>query len=280
MIAPKITDPAELATKAREIRKSVIMSLAEAGSGHLGGSLGLADIFTALYFSILKHDPQAPQWADRDRFILSIGHVAPLFYATLAHAGYFPVEELMTLRKLGSRLQGHPGRDHGLPGIELSAGSLGQGLSVAIGMALAAKIDKKNHRIFCLHGDGELQEGSIWESAMAAAHHNLDNLTAIIDRNGLQIDGQTEKVMRLEPLGEKWRSFGWDVFHCNGNAIPEILSAFEKTRGVSGKPQVIIAETIMGKGIRSVENDYRWHGKAPSADQSLQFIAELMKSEK
>lgn len=279
MISSPITDPAELNSIARDIRKSIVMSLAEAGSGHLGGSLGLADIFTALYFSVLKHDPDNPQWVDRDRFILSIGHVAPVLYATLAHAGYFPVEELMTLRKIGSRLQGHPGRDHGLPGIELSAGSLGQGLSVAVGMALAAKMDQKKHRIFCLHGDGELQEGSIWESAMAAAHHKLDNLTAIIDRNGLQIDGQTEKVMRLEPLGEKWRSFGWKVFQCDGNSIPEVLVAFNKIRDVAGKPQVIIANTIMGKGLKPVENDYRWHGKVPSKEQALQFIDELMLNE-
>ncbi len=271
----KVTDPGTLCSIALSIRKSVILSLAAAGSGHLGGSLGLADIFTALYFSVLNHDPANPGWNERDRLVLSIGHVAPVFYATLAHSGYFPVEELTTLRKLGSRLQGHPGRDHGLPGIELSAGSLGQGLSVAVGMALAARMDNKKHRVFCIHGDGELQEGSIWESAMSAAHHNLDNLTAIVDRNGLQIDGRTEDVMRLEPLEEKWSSFGWEVFICDGNSIPEFIGTMEKAREVVKKPTVIIAKTIMGKGVAAIEDDYRWHGKAPSLDQAESFINEL-----
>ncbi|MEI6683888.1 MAG: transketolase [Bacteroidota bacterium] len=268
-------DPEKLQQTADRIRKSVILSLAEAGSGHLGGSLGLADLFTALYFSNLNHNPQLPAWSARDRVVLSIGHVAPVLYATLAHAGYFPVEELLTLRKIGSRLQGHPGRDHGLPGLELSAGSLGQGLSVAVGMAIAAKSDGHNHRIYSIHGDGELQEGSIWEAAMAAAHHNLDNLTAIIDRNGLQIDGSTETVMRLEPLREKWQSFGWKVVECNGNHIGEILDAFQQTGSVMGQPTVIIAKTMMGKGVHSIEDDYRWHGKVPSRDQAAGFIGEL-----
>ncbi len=275
MMKGKVNDPGTLRSIALSIRKSVILSLAAAGSGHLGGSLGLADIFTALYFSVLNHDPANPGWNERDRLVLSIGHVAPVFYATLAHSGYFPVEELTTLRKLGSRLQGHPGRDHGLPGIELSAGSLGQGLSVAVGMALAARMDNRKHRVFCIHGDGELQEGSIWESAMSATHHNLDNLTAIVDRNGLQIDGRTEDVMRLEPLEEKWRSFGWEVFICDGNSIPEFIGTMEKAREVVLKPTVIIAKTIMGKGVAAIEDDYRWHGKAPSLDQAESFINEL-----
>ena len=268
-------DPVELRKIADRIRKSVIQSLTEAGSGHLGGSLGLADMFSSLYFSFLNHHPHDPAWPARDRVILSIGHVAPVLYATLAHAGYFPVEELSTLRKLGSRLQGHPGRDHGLPGLELSAGSLGQGLSVAVGMALAAKSYSHDHRVYSIHGDGELQEGSIWEAAMAAAHHNLDNLTAIVDRNGLQIDGSTETVMRLEPLREKWQSFGWHVIECDGNHIGEILDAFKQNRSVMGRPTVIIAKTMMGKGVHSIENDYRWHGKAPSPDQASGFIREL-----
>ncbi len=253
---------------AAEIRKSVVMSLIEAGSGHLGGSLGLADIFTALYFSELKYDPLHPAWTGRDRLILSIGHVAPVLYAALAHAGYFPVEELLTLRKLGSRLQGHPGRDHGLPGLELSAGSLGQGLSVAVGMALAARMDHQDHRIYSIHGDGELQEGSIWEAAMAASHHQLGNLTAIVDRNGLQIDGSTEKVMHLEPLADKWKSFGWNVLACDGHDFNDIIQAI-RTAGTSGnKPTVIIAKTVMGKGIPSIENDYRWHGKIPTPEMA------------
>ena len=268
------TDPLKLKQIAACIRKSVISSLAEAKSGHLGGSLGLADIFTALYFSVLKHDPLNPEWPDRDRVILSIGHVAPVLYATLAHAGYFSIEELNTLRKLGSRLQGHPGRDHGLPGLELSAGSLGQGLSVAVGMAIAAKMDRKIHRIYSIHGDGELQEGSIWEAAMSASHHNLDNLIAIVDRNGLQIDGRTEDVMKLEPLAGKWSSFGWHVINCDGNDIEQILDAFAKAGAAKHTPTVIIAKTMMGKGIQSIEGDYRWHGKVPSAEQEISFIRE------
>lgn len=269
------TDPAKLREIAIKIRKSVISSLAEAGSGHLGGSLGLADIFTTLYFSVLTHDPYNPLWPGRDRLILSIGHVAPVLYATLAHAGYFPVEELETLRKLGSRLQGHPGRDHGLPGIELSAGSLGQGLSVAVGMALAAKMDHQTHGIFSIHGDGELQEGSIWEAAMSASHHNLNNLIAIIDRNGLQIDGNTEDVMKLEPLGDKWSSFGWQVIQCDGNNIDQLLETFAQARAKQSKPTVIIAKTLMGKGIRSIEGDYRWHGKVPTKEQASEFLNQL-----
>ncbi len=260
---------------ATEIRKSIITSLTEAKSGHLGGSLGLADFFTALYFSVLNHDPQNPGWAGRDRVILSIGHVAPVLYATLAHAGYFPVDELNTLRKLGTRLQGHPGRDHGLPGIELSAGSLGQGLSVAIGMAIAAKMDHRSHRIYCLHGDGELQEGSIWEAAMAASHHKLGNLTAIIDRNGLQIDGNTEKVMRLEPLADKWKSFGWNVISCDGHDFISIITALNNAAHSGDVPSVIIAKTMMGKGIPEIENDYRWHGKVPTSAQSALFLRHL-----
>lgn len=272
------TDPIKLHEIATGIRKSVVTSLAEAKSGHLGGSLGLADIFTTLYFSILAHDPLNPSWPERDRVILSIGHVAPVLYATLAHSGYFPVEELKTLRKLGSRLQGHPGRDHGLPGLELSAGSLGQGLSVAVGMALAAKMDHKNHRIFSIHGDGELQEGSIWEAAMAASHHNLDNLIAIVDRNGLQIDGKTEDVMKLEPLAGKWLSFGWHVIECDGHNFEQLLNAFANTQSTLNKPTVIIAKTIMGKGIPSIEGDHRWHGKVPTLEQVPEFLGQLEKS--
>lgn len=264
-----------LRQKSFAIRKSVIEMLAEAGSGHLGGSLGLADIFSVLYFDELKHQPANPLWEERDRVILSIGHVAPVLYATLAHAGYFPVEELLTLRKLGSRLQGHPGKNHGLPGLEISSGSLGQGLSIAAGMALAFKTDDKNHRVFCICGDGELQEGSVWESAMAASHYHLDNLIVVVDRNGLQIDGHTSDVMELEPLALKWASFGWHVVTCNGNDFAEILKAFDEVRSVLSKPKVILAQTIMGKGVSSIENDYRWHGKAPDKTQMISFIKEL-----
>ncbi|MCX6280657.1 MAG: transketolase [Bacteroidetes bacterium] len=264
-----------LSQKARAIRKSVVMSLAESGSGHLGGSMSSADILTTLYFSVMQHDPCNPSWPGRDRFILSIGHIAPVFYATLAEAGYFPKEELLNLRKLGSRLQGHPGRDHGLPGLELSAGSLGQGLSVAVGMAIAAGMDNMGNRFYCLCGDGELQEGSVWEAAMAAAHHNLNNLVLIIDRNGLQIDGNTEKVMALEPLKKKWEAFGWDTLECDGHDFRSLISAFQKTGIEQSRPSVIIAKTVMGKGIRSIEGDYRWHGKAPTKEQAEEFISEL-----
>jgi transketolase len=261
----------ELEHRAAEIRKDVIRSIHAAGSGHTGGSLGLADVFTALYFKILNHRPQEPRWPERDRLVLSIGHVAPVHYAALAHAGYFPKEELLTLRKLGSRLQGHPGRDHGLPGIELSAGSLGQGLSVAVGMALAAKHDHKDWRVYSILGDGELQEGSIWEAAMSAAHYNLDNMIALVDRNRVQIDGETEKVMRLEPLKEKWSSFGWEVLECDGNNMTELIETFERAKSIMVKPTVIIAHTKMGAGIPAIENDYRWHGKAPSDEDLINW---------
>ncbi|MBP6978791.1 MAG: transketolase [Lentimicrobiaceae bacterium] len=264
-----------LSRLSREIRQAVLESLAEAGSGHTGGSLDLADIFTCLYFDILRHNPKFPDWEERDRLILSIGHVAPVLYATLAQAGYFPKQELHTLRKLDSRLQGHPGREHGLPGIELSAGSLGQGLSVAVGLALAARMDEKPWRVYSIHGDGELQEGSIWEAAMSASHYRLDNLTALIDRNGLQIDGKTSAVMELEPLADKWKAFGWHVVPCDGHDHQDILRAYREAQRTKGMPTVILAHTIMGKGVASIEGDYRWHGKAPTREQAAQFIREL-----
>ena len=254
----------ELQHKATEIRQDVLRSIHAAGSGHTGGSLGLADVFTALYFEILNHKAENPNWDKRDRLILSIGHVTPVYYATLAHAGYFPKKELLTLRKLGSRLQGHPGRDHGLPGLELSAGSLGQGLSVAVGMAIAAKHDNKDWRIFSIHGDGELQEGSIWEAAMSAGHYKLNNLIALVDRNNVQIDGSTEEVMCLEPLAKKWEAFGWNVLECDGNDMEEIIETYQKAIKNNDKPSVIIAHTKMGAGIPEIEGNYKWHGKAPS----------------
>ncbi len=268
-------DLEKLGLLARAIRQSVVRSLAEAGSGHLGGSLGSADIFTTLYFSVIRHTPDEPLWPGRDRFILSIGHIAPVLYATLAEAGYFRKEELLSLRKLGSRLQGHPGRDHQLPGLELSAGSLGQGLSVSVGMALALKMDRLDNRVYCLCGDGELQEGSVWEAAMSAAHHKLNNLTVIIDRNSLQIDGSTEKVMALEPLKKKWEAFGWQALECDGHDFRSLLPAFNKARMELLHPSVIIAKTVMGKGIASIEGDYRWHGKAPTKEQAVAFLREL-----
>ena len=262
-----------LKEKAVEIRKSVIRSLNAAGSGHLGGSLGLADVFSVLYFYELKHRPEQPDWSERERLILSIGHVAQVLYATLAEAGYFEKEELLTLRKLGTRLQGHPGRDHGLPGIELSAGSLGQGLGVAVGIKLMDQHEKKDKRTFCILGDGELQEGSVWEAAMSAAHYKLHNLIAIVDRNNVQIDGTTEDVMTLEPLADKWRSFGWHVLECNGNDIAELGDAFDAKS--NEKPTLILAHTKMGCGIPEIENDYTWHGKAPNDEEMERFISVL-----
>lgn len=264
-----------LRTKSREIRADILRSITEAGSGHTGGSLGLADLFATLYFHILNHKPAQPSWEDRDRLILSIGHVAPVLYTSLAHTGYFPCEELMTLRKLGSRLQGHPGRDHGLPGLELSAGSLGQGLSVAIGMAMTARMDQKSWRVYSVHGDGEMQEGSIWEAAMSAAHYKLDKLIAFIDRNGVQIDGATSDVMEIEPLDKKWSAFGWEVFHCDGHDHRQIAETIAKAQAIKGRPSVIILKTVMGKGVKSIEGDYRWHGKAPTKEELGRFLEEL-----
>ncbi|MGE4542417.1 MAG: transketolase [Bacteroidales bacterium] len=264
--------------QAFEIRKLILESLSEAGSGHTGGSLGLADVFAVLYHKVLRHNPLIPAWNERDRLVLSIGHVAPVLYATLAHAGYFPVEELKTLRKLGSRLQGHPGRDFGLPGIELSAGSLGQGLSVALGMALADKMDNRSRRTYCILGDGELQEGSVWEAIMAASHHQIDNLCAVVDRNGLQIDGPTELVMKLESLTDRWKAFGWNVISVDGHDQTALIEAFESAQKTREKPTVILAKTIMGKGVKSIEDDYRWHGKAPSKEQLAVFVEELKNS--
>jgi transketolase len=276
MLFQSENDFEKLRNISKEIRKDIILSLTEAGSGHLGASLGLADVFTFLYFSHMRHKPHDPEWAERDRLILSIGHVAPVLYATLAHCGYFPRKELMTLRKMGSRLQGHPGREHKLPGIELSAGSLGQGLSVAVGRALTAKTDKKNWRVFSIHGDGELQEGSIWEAAMSAAHYSLDNLCALVDRNRVQIDGNTEDVMALEPLKDKWQAFGWHVLECNGHDFEELKTCFAKAEETKKRPSVILAETKMGKGVKSIENNHLWHGKAPDTEQSLAFLKELL----
>lgn len=264
-----------LSELAKLIRIDIVKSLKESGSGHLGGSLGLADVFTVLYFAVMNHKPANPEWNERDRLILSIGHVAPVLYCTLAHAGYFPTDELSTLRKLGSRLQGHPGREHGLPGLELSAGSLGQGLSVAVGLALAAKLDKKSWKVYSVHGDGELQEGSVWEAAMSASHHKLDNLIAIIDRNGVQIDGKTSEVMEIEPLADKWKAFGWQVMECDGHNFEDLIGTFSAAHTTTGKPVVIIANTVMGKGIKEIEGNYRWHGKAPNHEEAVMFIEEL-----
>ena len=265
----------DLEEKARHIRELILTALAEAGSGHTGGSLDLVDIFTVLYFDHLRHDPKRPDWEGRDKVVLSIGHTAPVLYATLAAAGYFPEEEMMTLRKLGSRLQGHPSYEFHLPGLETCSGSLGQGLGVAMGMALAAKMDGKPNRVFCIMGDGEQQEGSVWESAMAAAHHKVDNLCAIIDRNRLQIDGGTEKVMAIDPLCDKWKAFGWHTIEIDGHDLSQIKMALELADKEKDRPTVIIADTIMGKGVKSIEENNQWHGKVPSKEQLKVFIEEL-----
>ena len=270
-----------LEAKAKHIRELILTALAEAGSGHTGGSLDLVDVFIVLYFNHLRHDPKRPDWADRDKVVLSIGHTAPVLYATLAAAGYFPEEEMLTLRKLGSRLQGHPSFEFRLPGLETSSGSLGQGLGVALGMALAAKMDGPStgsgtvSRVFCIMGDGEQQEGSVWESAMAAAHHKVDNLCAIIDRNRLQIDGGTEKVMAIDPLRDKWTAFGWHTIEIDGHDMSQIKMALELADKEQGKPTVIIADTIMGKGVKSIEDNNQWHDKVPTKEQLPMFLNEL-----
>ena len=264
----------ELALQANSIRMSIIDMLEDAGSGHTAGPLGMTDIFTALYFEILKHDPQNPDWEDRDRVFLSNGHIVPVRYATMAHAGYFPVEELKTLRKFGSRLQGHPERDR-LPGIEHTSGPLGTGLGQASGVAYAARLDNKKFKTFCLLGDGELNGGNIWESAMFAAHHRLDNLIAIVDRNHIQINGTTESVMKLEPLRDKWESFGWHVIEIDGHNMQAIVDAVHHAHAIKGKPVCILAHTIPGKGIPEIENLYEWHGKAPNTEQEQRFLKEL-----
>ncbi|MBP6881538.1 MAG: transketolase [Candidatus Pacebacteria bacterium] len=253
-----------LEKKANLIRQSVIEMLVEAGSGHTAGSLGMADVFTLLYFGILKHDPENPDWEERDRLILSNGHICPVLYATLAHAGYFPVEELLTLRKLGSRLHGHPHRG-ALPGIETSSGPLGSGVSQAIGMALAERIDNpfSSKEFYCLTGDGELDEGQVWEAFMQAGKEKVNNLTVIVDRNAIQIDGYTKDVMPLEPLAEKFESFNFDVQEVDGHNIRALNDAIGKAHSVYGQPSVIIAHTIPSKGVDVFERDFRWHGNPP-----------------
>ncbi len=249
---------------ANEIRQSIIEMLMAAGSGHTAGPLGMADIFTLLYFHILKHDPKAPNWPERDRLVLSNGHICPVLYATLAHRGYFPVEELLTLRQFGTRLQGHPHRGS-LPGLETTSGPLGSGLSQAVGMALGERMNNQytSKYVYCLMSDGELQEGQTWEALMLAGKEKLHNLIAIIDRNGIQIDGNTEDVMPLEPLRDKFESFNFDVQEVDGHNFRMVADAIGKAQAVYSQPSVIIAHTIPGKGVAAFERDYRWHGAPP-----------------
>ncbi len=266
-----------LEEKANDIRLSIIEMLIEAGSGHTAGPLGMADIFTALYFQILNHDPKKPDWPERDRLVLSNGHICPVLYSTMAHSGYFPVEELKTLRKFGSRLQGHPHRDF-LPYLENSSGPLGSGLSQATGMALADRIDRgdSNDRyIYCLMSDGELDAGNSWEGAMLAGKEKLRNLIAIVDRNNIQIDGFTEDIMPLENLRARWEAWNWHVLEIDGHNFNEIVDAVGEAKAVFEKPTVIIAHTIPGKGVKEFERDYRWHGKAPNKEEAKMALNEL-----
>ena len=264
----------ELKNKANIIRKNIINMLTEAKSGHPGGSLSAAEILTYLYFKEMNVNPSIPRMEDRDRFVLSKGHGAPVLYSVLAEKGYFPKEELAKLRKTGAMLQGHPDMK-GTSGVDMSTGSLGQGLSVANGMALAGKLDDKNYRVFVLIGDGELQEGQIWEAAMTAAHYRLDNVTAFIDNNGLQIDGANKEVMNVEPIEEKWKAFGWHTINIDGHDFQQIESAIEEAKGIKNKPTMIIAKTVKGKGVSFMENEAGWHGVAPNQEQSQQALKEL-----
>ncbi len=269
-----------LEAKAEAIRETIIEMLVEAGSGHTAGPLGLADIFTAFYFHILQHDPKNPDWEERDRLILSNGHTVPVQYATMAHAGYFPIEECQTLRKFGSRLQGHPERLR-LPGLETTSGPLGEGLGQAAGMALAARIPstslgtRDQHHIYCVMSDGEQDEGSTWEAVMFAGKNKLSNLTAVMDRNNIQIDGMTEDIMPLESLADKYRAFNWHVLECNGNDITAFITAIDEAKAIYEKPTVIIAHTIPGKGVPEIEFDYHWHGKPPTKEEGKRFLKEI-----
>jgi len=272
----KRPDILELKKKAVDIRKDMLKMLTLAGSGHTGGSLSLVEILLSLYYYRLKHDPKRPDWKERDRLLLSKGHGAPALYAVLADRGYFPKDKLWTLRKLGSQLQGHP--QMGLPGIEISSGSLGQGLSIANGIALAARLEKKDFKIYCLMGDGETNEGQVWEAAMTGAHYKLDNVCAIIDFNKLQIDGFCCDIKDMGPYAHKWKDFGWNVLETDGHDIEKMMDALDEADKCKGKPTLIIAHTIKGKGVSFIENKVEWHGIAPKKDEYERAIAELDKA--
>ncbi|MBM3250232.1 MAG: transketolase [Candidatus Omnitrophica bacterium] len=263
----------ELEAKAKEVRRLIVQMLAKAGSGHPGGSLSATDLITALFFGVLRHNPKDPHWQDRDRFHMSKGHCCPLWYAVLAESGYFSKDKLMTLRQLGSILQGHP--DRRTPGVDVASGSLGQGLSVALGMSLAAKIDQKPYRVYVLMGDGEIQEGNVWEAAMASSHYRCDNLTAILDYNRFQIDGKTCEIMELEPLAAKWQAFGWHTIEIDGHNMKEVLAAYDEARSVKAKPSIIIARTVKGKGVSFMENVCDFHGRTPTKEETEKALREL-----
>ena len=274
MIKSQCLDIKSLEERAKVIRRHVIRMLAKAGSGHPGSSLSTVDLLVALFYNKLKHNPQQPAWPDRDRFVMSKGHGCPALYAVLAEMGYFGIDKLDTLRQFGSILQGHPCMKT-TPGIEISGGSLGQGLSVGLGIALAAKLDKKDYRTYVMLGDGEIEEGQVWEAAMAASHYKADNLCAIIDQNGLQIDGFIHEIMSSYPIPDKWRGFGWHVIEINGHDYKAISSAYDEAEKIKGRPTVIVAKTIKGKGVSFMENQVDWHGKAPSKDEAERALAEL-----
>jgi transketolase len=264
----------KLEEKSNLMRQDLIKSLLEAGSGHSAGPLGFMDVFCALFFHVLKYDSKNPSWEERDRFFLSHGHIAPGLYTVMAHAGYFPIEELKTLRKFGSRLQGHPHRES-LPGLESTSGPLGQGLSQAIGAALSAKLDNKKHRIYCAMSDGEQDEGQTWEAVLLAAKYKLNNLTAILDRNNIQIDGYTEDVLPLDSLCDKYKAFGWHVLEIDGHNLEEIIDACEEAKAIYEKPTIIIARTIPGKDVDFMEFKYQWHGKPPDKEEAKEALKEL-----
>lgn len=264
----------ELQAVAKRMRRHIVSMTAAANSGHPGGSLSCVEILVALYFRVMRHNPQDPAWPDRDRFIMSKGHASPAQYAVLAEAGYLPVSELPSFRRLGSRLQGHVTAGK-TPGVEMSAGSLGMGLSYGIGQALAARLDGKDYRTYVLLGDGELNEGQVWEAAMAAAFHKVDTLTAIVDRNGIQNDGFVKDILDTEPLAEKWRAFGWHVLEVDGHDLAQVIDALEAARRVTGRPTVVIARTVKGKGVSFMENNPAFHGKAPTPEQLEQALQEL-----
>lgn len=258
---------------ARQVRRDILLMTAEAGSGHPGGSLSAVEIITTIYFALLRHNPQDPSWPERDRFILSKGHACPVLYSVLARCGYFPVEELKTFRKVNSRLQGHA---HTVtPGVEMSGGSLGMGLSFGVGVALAGRIDRLSYRVYVLMGDGECDEGQVWEAAMAAAHYRVDNLTAILDRNRIQNDRFTAEVMELEPLAEKWRAFGWRVVEIDGHDIAQVLGALKEAQATVGRPTMVIAQTVKGKGVSFMENNPEFHGRAPTQEELERALREI-----
>lgn len=259
---------------ANDIRQTLIQMLHRAGSGHTAGPMGMADIFTAFYFHILKHNPKHPEMEDRDRLILSNGHIVPIRYAAMAHAGYFSIDEALTLRTFGSRMQGHPERVL-LPAMESTSGPLGSGLSQAAGIAYGARMDGSKFRVYCVMSDAEHQAGNVWEGAMFAGAHKLSNITAVIDRNNIQINGMTEAVMPLEPLRDKYEAFGWHVLEADGHNIEAFVDAVDETKAIFEKPTVIIAHTIPGKGVKDIEFDYTWHGKSPKADEAAKFLKEL-----